>query len=1774
MTHLFTKSHLNETFMSLGGLHSIQKDRPISNNLIPSKKKVVFNRVSVFCFVLAVFLIIMVSNIVNGQVTIVSDGLNNSTTLFTLSGGAYYTGNSAAGDRPATSPFASEGTHSRGVSNSTATLTSSDINTISYSSIFMTFRLASWSISSTGNGTDAGDIVTVEVSPDGGTNYYSTVRVLGNSNAYWSYSTGTGNATTVYDGNATPVDYAPAGGGDRITDGYSTVTITGLPSTTNLRIRITLLNNSANERWTFDDFFVKGTSAITPDITLSDNDAQIVAANVNQGTSAHILHKFKLGVTTANATLTGLICNTSGTYIVSDIANLKVRYSTNATLDAGDVTLSTITPTIAGSQTFSSFTSQTINSGSTGYVFITADIAANATNNNTISVNALTNANLTFSSGNKTGSTTDGGTQTIKDVTAPTVSSFNPLDGATGVAINANLVITFNENIQLGTAGNIVIYNSDATVFETIPYNDARITFSTNTVTINPSGTFVNSAGYYAQISGTAIRDVAGNNYSGISDATTWNFTVVATSTSCASDLIISEYIEGSSNNKYIEIYNGTGSSVNLANYEVLQYNNGSSTVSYTLALSGTLTDNTTYVIENSSETLGVTANLSTSSNVMAFNGDDVIALRKGGTTIIDIVGQIGFDPGSEWGTGLISTADNTLRRKSSIFTGDSNGADVFDPSVEWDGYATDIVSGLGSHSMFCGPTITVGTITDFGDICVGNTSAEKTYNVSGSSLTANISIVPPSGYEISTGTGGSFVVTNPITLVPSGGTVTSTPIYVRFVPTLVQPYTGNITNASTGATTKNVVVSGNGVSAGANVTALTATSGQSTVVPISWTNPLCFTEVMIVAKLSSSITATPSGDGSAYTANLAFGSGTAIAAGEYVVYKGTTPPQVVTNLVNGSTYYFKVFTRNGTNWSSGVEVFAVPNTPIAIITEWSQGEPSNNNEWVEILVLQDHADLRNWELRDENSLAPNYLLKFKNVAFWQDIPIGTYILLYNPDPITWTGLPAPDGSAGDCNFLVMFSQADINSYYLEFSSVNHALWSWNNSRALSNSTNTDNPLLYDGSGNLVHDWDQGNTASFISVRPNSSEGVYYTGTDAAGVSVASNWINVPYNDPALTPGLFNTAGQGIWVNGIRPFLNCSYRSVMTNNWNTLATWESTLDGINWAPAIRIPDFSLNGTILVRNTHNVTLDADKKVDQLTIEPTGIVTIPSSITMTATNGTDVNDFAVNGTLNIQGTLVGAGTVGFLANSTLITNNTLGINGALSGVLFSFDASNSVNFNFNGSLAQVTGTWMPSICKNLTINNANGVSLSQNTESTGILTLSNGNLLVNGKLLTLSGTIAGAGTISGSATSELYIGGTAGGTLGSITFTSGAQTLNNLTMNRTGAGASVTINNDLGVLSNLSMTSGVINMGANTLEIGSSTINRGYLTYLDGFVAGKVKRWFTTATNSGISGVFPIGVSNYYRSAQIEFTAAPISGGSLTAQFISTIPAGYYDGLPLNDGAQVVDNVADEGFWQIDAGDGLTGGTYTCTLQGDGFSSVLDATRIRILKRPSGGGNWSVSGSHGIGSSPPLKITRIGMTGFSQFALGSLFAENPLPIELLDFTAKNNGKLVNLYWSTASEINNDFFTLERSSDAKSFNPINKVKGAGNSDRILNYSLIDANPIKGINYYRLKQTDYNSNFSYSKLIYINFLENSCELNISLLFIQNNSIKVQLNCVDSKVIIDILDITGKVLLTQINYSSDEMQNITIQLPDLKKGIYLIRVTTEKSVVVKKFSF
>lgn len=168
--------------------------------------------------------------------------------------------------------------------------------------------------------------------------------------------------------------------------------------------------------------------------------------------------------------------------------------------------------------------------------------------------------------------------------------------------------------------------------------------------------------------------------------------------TAAQAELFISEYIEGSSNNKAIEIFNPGSDSVNLSGWQLQTFFNGSLTAGLTLNLNGTLAPGAVYVVAHASANAQILAQANQTTSAGWFNGDDAVALVRAGERV-DVFGQIGFDPGTAWISGTVTTLDRTLRRKPGITTGDNVGDDPFDPAVEWDVYPQDDASDLGQHA-------------------------------------------------------------------------------------------------------------------------------------------------------------------------------------------------------------------------------------------------------------------------------------------------------------------------------------------------------------------------------------------------------------------------------------------------------------------------------------------------------------------------------------------------------------------------------------------------------------------------------------------------------------------------------------------------------------------------------------------------------------------------------------------------------------------------------------------------------------------------------------------------------------------------------------------------------------------------------------------------------------------------------------------------------------------------------------------------------------------
>lgn len=174
-------------------------------------------------------------------------------------------------------------------------------------------------------------------------------------------------------------------------------------------------------------------------------------------------------------------------------------------------------------------------------------------------------------------------------------------------------------------------------------------------------------------------------------------------------------------------------------------------------------------------------------------------------------------------------------------------------------------------------------------------------------------------------------------------------------------------------------------------------------------------------------------------------------------------------------------------------------------------------------------------------------------------------------------------------------------------------------------------------------------------------------------------------------------------------------------------------------------------------------------------------------------------------------------------------------------------------------------------------------------------------------------------------------------------------------------------------------------------------------------------------------------------------------------------------------------------------------------------------------------------------------------------------SPLPIELLSFSGNCDANITHLKWSTATESNNDFFTIERSSDGINYIVLGTVDGAGNSLHTLNYSYFDQTPLEGTNYYRLKQTDFDGQFEYSEIIAVKCDNEILQINIYPNPVTND-LTIEMPGNNESVNFEIINSVGAVV-----YNGSLTQKTTIHTINFKSGIYLIKFANGGNFETKK---
>ncbi len=196
----------------------------------------------------------------------------------------------------------------------------------------------------------------------------------------------------------------------------------------------------------------------------------------------------------------------------------------------------------------------------------------------------------------------------------------------------------------------------------------------------------------------------------------------------------------------------------------------------------------------------------------------------------------------------------------------------------------------------------------------------------------------------------------------------------------------------------------------------------------------------------------------------------------------------------------------------------------------------------------------------------------------------------------------------------------------------------------------------------------------------------------------------------------------------------------------------------------------------------------------------------------------------------------------------------------------------------------------------------------------------------------------------------------------------------------------------------------------------------------------------------------------------------------------------------------------------------------------------------------------------------------VSAFSNWTLSDWNTE-PLPVELLVFTAKANYKTkqVDLYWQTATEINNDYFTIQRSKNAVEFEDVFDREGAGNSNTIRTYTGVDPSPHSGVSYYRLKQTDFDGSVAYSDIVAVEFDDPGSQTFNAYINEQQDLKIIYEGIADENVSITLFDATGRKVIAEGFASKKGMNLFSVSNPGLAEAIYIVELKGSTFTASKK---
>ena len=353
--------------------------------------------------------------------------------------------------------------------------------------------------------------------------------------------------------------------------------------------------------------------------------------------------------------------------------------------------------------------------------------------------------------------------------------------------------------------------------------------------------------------------------------------------------------------------------------------------------------------------------------------------------------------------------------------------------------------------------------------------------------------------------------------------------------------------------------------------------------------------------------------------------------------------------------------------------------------------------------------------------------------------------------------------------------------------------------------------------------------------------------------------------------------------------------------------------------------------------------------------------------------------------------------------------------------------------------------------------------------------------------------------------------------------------------------------------MTLTNGILYTNANDIlefMAGSAVTGASNTSHVDGPV-----------TKIGTSAfTFPVGSGTLYAPISMS---APASNSTYTAEYF---PTSYVSTTPLQAGLDHISNVEHWIFNKV-SGANVNVTLSFATIRSGVVNSLAD---LRVAKWD--GTQWLNLGNGGTTGTTAAGtvVNSSAITTYSPFTLGSSNTLNPLPVSLLSFTATLLDNTVNIKWSTANEINNDFFTIEKSVNGIEWTAIATIDAVESNQNVNFYETTDLSPVNGIQYYRLKQTDLNGQSKYYDKAFVNLTPSKPEI-VAYPNPCSDVLSVNLKTSEQSDL-KLLNAFGQIVYSE---STSEQSQVKIDLTQLPAGVYVLEVAVNNEVstarIVKK---